>query len=70
MRSVSCDRPDVQPILQVAEDVLVDVDYGDLVRFFAGQVKCRGPADLTGPQNQDSHSGSGLTYCAMSHFVP
>ena len=50
VRGVSCDRADIQPVLQVAQDVLVDVDDGDLVRLFTRQVEGGGPADLPGPR--------------------
>src|SRR6185312_11493423 len=64
---VSSDGAYVEPVLQVPQDVLVDVDDGDFVRFLARQVEGRGPADLPCTQDQDSHIGSALTYCAMSH---
>ena len=41
-------RADIEPILQIAQDLLVGVDDGDFVRFFARQVIGRGPADLAG----------------------
>ena len=45
------DRADVDAILQVAQHALVEVDDGDFVRFFAGEVIRRGPANLAGPED-------------------
>ena len=50
-RGVALHGADVDAVLQVAQQALVEVDDGDVVRFFAGQVVRRGPADLAGPED-------------------
>ena len=63
MRGVAGDRADVEAVLQIAQDVLVDVDDGDFVRFFARRggyaaVRPTWPA----PEDEDFHIGSRLAY--------
>ena len=43
---VAVHRTNVEPILQIAQDLLVRVDDGHVVRFFAREVVGRGAADL------------------------
>ena len=55
-RRIAVHRANVEPILQIAQDLLVRVDDGDVVRLFAREVICRRAADLSGAQNDDFHS--------------
>jgi hypothetical protein len=45
----------IEPVLKVAQDLLVDVDHRDVVGLFAGEVIRRGTAHLSGAQNDDFH---------------
>ena len=48
---IALDGADVDAILQVSQQALIDVDDGDVVGLFAGQVVRRGPANLAGPED-------------------
>src|SRR5690606_36390375 len=68
---VAGDGADVEAVLQVAQDLLVDVDDGDFVGLLARQVIRRGAPDLAGAQDDDLHlTGSRFAYWSISHFVP
>ena len=55
LRAAADDRADVDAILQVAQQLVVDVDDGDFVRFFAREVIGGGAADLAGAQDDYFH---------------
>ena len=55
LRAVADDRADVDAILQVAQQLVVDVDDGDFVRLFAREVIGRRAADLAGAEDDDFH---------------
>ncbi len=72
---VADDGVDVEAVLEVAQDVLVEVDDGDFVGLFPREMPGDGAADLAGAENENLHSftsqtGSRLAYCIISHFVP
>ena len=48
-------RADIQPILQIAQHVLVGIDHRDFIRRLAREVVGRGAPDLAGAQYQDLH---------------
>ena len=52
---IAGDDANVDPILQITKHSVVRVDDGDLVGFFARQVKGGGAADLACPKNDDFH---------------
>ena len=52
---VSRHRADIEPVLEIAQDLLIEVDDSDFVRFFAREVVGCGPADLAGPENDNFH---------------
>ena len=49
------DRADVDAVLQIAQQLVVDVDDGDFVGRFARQVIGRRAADLAGAEDDDFH---------------
>ena len=51
---------DVEPILQVAQHLIVEIDDGDFVGFFSRQMMDGRAADLSGTQNDYIHSDSRL----------
>jgi hypothetical protein len=53
---VAVHRANVEPILQIPQDLLVHIDDGHVVRLFAREVIRRRAADLSGAQNDDFHS--------------
>ena len=55
LRGVADDGADVDAVLQVAQQLVVDVDDGDFVRLLAGEVIGRRAADLAGAENDDLH---------------
>ena len=48
----------VEPVLQVAQHVVIDIHNGDVVGFLAGEMVSRGPADLAGAEDDDLHGWS------------
>ena len=62
---------DVEAVLQVAQDLLVDVDDGDLVRFLAREMMGCRAADLAGAEDDDFHLHRlQVRYWTISHLVP
>ena len=55
VRAVAGDGADVEAVLQVAQQVVVDVDDRDVVGLLAGEVVGGRPADLAGPEDDDFH---------------
>ena len=58
VRAVADDRADVDAILQIAQQLVVDVDDRDFVGLFAREVMRRRAADLAGAENDDFHAAS------------
>src|SRR4029077_5500316 len=52
---IAVDGAYVEAILQVAQNLLVHVDDGDVVRLFTGEVKSGRPAHLSSTQDDDFH---------------
>src|SRR5690606_24059527 len=48
---------DVEPVLQIAQQLVVDVDDRHLVRLLAREVMGGGASDLAGTEDDDSHGG-------------
>ncbi len=57
-RGIAVDRADVEAILEIAQDLLVHIDDGYIVRLFAREMVRRRTADLSGTQDDDFHSGT------------
>src|ERR1700676_210216 len=55
-RRIAVHRANVESILQIAQDLLVQVDDGHVIRFLAGEVIRRRAADLSCAQYDDFHS--------------
>ena len=53
---IAVHRSNVQPILQIAQNLLVRVDDGDVIRPLPREVVRRGAADLPSAQDDDFHS--------------
>jgi hypothetical protein len=51
--AVARDGAYVEAVLQIAQDVLIGIDDGDLVRLLAGEMIGRGAAHLACAQNHD-----------------
>ena len=66
----------VEPVLHVAQHLLVGIDHGDLVGLLARERLGGCAPDLTGAEDEDFHgafqinSGSRLAYWTISHLVP
>jgi hypothetical protein len=57
-RGVADDGADVEAVLQIAQDLLVGIDDGDLVGFFASELVGRSAPDLSGAEDHDFHGGA------------
>ena len=55
LRGVADHGAHVEPVLQIAQHVLVDVDDRDVVGLLAREVVRRGAPDLSGAQDEDFH---------------
>ncbi len=47
-RRIADHGANVEPVLQIAQHVVIRIDDGDVVRFLARKVVCRGTPDLPG----------------------
>jgi hypothetical protein len=54
-RRIAAHRANVEPVLQVAQQLVIDVDDRDVVGFLAGEMVGRGPAHLAGAEDDYFH---------------